>query len=54
MQQFSGEFIGEKSLINIVDDLSDSTDESTKAKLLDYSIEAISILYVEGVIDRLS
>ena len=45
---------GEKSLINIVDDLSDSTDESTKAKLLDYSIEAISILYVEGVIDRLS
>jgi len=45
---------GEKSLINIVDDLAESADESTKAKLLTYSIEAISILYVEGVIDSLS
>ena len=45
---------GEKSLINIVDDLANTADESTKAKLLNYSIEAISILYVEGVIDSLS
>ena len=45
---------GEKSLIDIVDDLADSANESTKTKLLNYSIEAISILYVEGVIDSLS
>ena len=45
---------GEKSLINIVDELAKSADESTKAKLLNYSIETIKILYVEGGVDSLS
>ena len=45
---------GKKSLIDIVDDLSRSASESAKEKLLKYSIDTISILYVEGVIDNLS
>ena len=45
---------GKKSIIDIVDDLSRSASESAKEKLLKYSIDTISILYVEGVIDNLS
>ena len=45
---------GEKSLNDIVEDLSQSASKSTKEKLLKYSIDTISILYVEGVIDSLS
>ena len=44
---------GKKSLTEIVSDFSDTASESTKDKLLQYSIDAISILFVEGVIDRL-
>ena len=47
------EIDGEKSLRKIVEDLSTSTNEDTKKQLLKYSIEAISILFIEGVIDNL-
>ena len=47
------EIDGEKSIRKIVEDLSASTSEDTKKQLLKYSIEAISILFIEGVIDSL-
>ena len=47
------EIDGEKSLRKIVEDLSTSASEDTKKQLLKYSIEAISILFIEGVIESL-
>ena len=47
------EIDGEKSLSKIVEGLSTSASEDTKKQLLKYSIEAISILFIEGVIDNL-
>jgi hypothetical protein len=47
------EIDGEKSIRKIVEDLSTSTGEDTRKQLLKYSIEAISTLFIEGVIDSL-
>jgi len=47
------EIDGEKPLRKIVEDLSTSADEDTRKQLLKYSMEAISILFIEGVIESL-
>ena len=47
------EIDGEKSLRKIVEDLSTSADENTRKQLLKYSMKAISILFIEGVIESL-
>jgi hypothetical protein len=45
---------GEKSIRKILENLSTSASEDTRKQLLKYSIEAISILFIEGVIDSLN
>jgi len=47
------EIDGKKPLRKIVEDLSTSADEDTRKQLLKYSMEAISILFIEGVIESL-